>query len=114
MNDMFRGVLLVLLAAMISSISQVMLKKSSGKAYPSKVREYLNLLVIGGYILLLGTTFITISAMRRLPLSFVLALEASGQVFVPVLSSIFLKEPITMRKYVGMGTIIAGILIFSL
>lgn len=40
-------------STLISSLSQVMLKKSAQKTYPSKIREYLNPLVIIAYGLFL-------------------------------------------------------------
>ena len=40
--------LLMLLSETIASTSQVLLKKSAQKEYPSFIREYLNALVIGG------------------------------------------------------------------
>lgn len=44
-------VLLFLLSVLVSSVSQVLLKKSAGKIYGSKFREYLNLPVMTAYSL---------------------------------------------------------------
>ena len=45
--------LFILFGTFISAISQVMLKKAAMKTYPSKIREYLNPLVISAYLILL-------------------------------------------------------------
>ena len=50
----------MLLAELIASTSQVLLKKSAEKNYPNIVREYLNALVIGGYMLLVLSMVISI------------------------------------------------------
>ncbi len=51
---------LMILAQIIAATSQILLKKSAGRSYPSFVREYLNGLVIGGYALLLVSMIIVI------------------------------------------------------
>lgn len=98
----------------ISSVSQIMLKKSAGRTYPSKLKEYMNPLVAIAYILFFGCTFIGMYALKVVPLSMSPVLEASGYIFVAVLSRIFLKEKISKKKMLGLGVIICGILVYSL
>lgn len=106
--------LIMVLSALISAVSQIMLKKSAKKQYPSKLREYLNPLVIIAYGLFVGTTLISIYALKVVPLSMSPILEASGYIFVAVLSYIFLKEKMTRKQLVGMFLILAGIVVYSL
>ncbi len=106
--------LIMIASVLISSVSQIMLKKSAQKQYPSKIKEYLNPLVIIAYILFFGCTLITMYALKVVPLSMSPVIEASGYIFVTVLSFIFLKEKFTRRQVVGMVLIIMGIIIFSL
>lgn len=49
---------LALTGVFVSAVSQVMLKKAALKKYDSKIKEYLNPLVIFAYILFVGTTFL--------------------------------------------------------
>ena len=91
-----------------------MLKKSAEKQYESKLKEYLNPLVIIAYILFFGTTFISMYALKVVPLSMAPILEASGYIFVAVLSYIFLKEKLTKKQLIGMALILAGIVVYSL
>ena len=101
-------------ATLISSFSQIMLKKSAQKTYPSRIREYLNPLVITAYGLFFGCTLLSMYALKVVPLSMSPILEASGYIFVAVLSFIFFKEKLTKRQIVGMVLIIGGIVVYSL
>lgn len=98
----------------ISAIAQIILKKSAGRKYESKIREYLNPYVIISYAIFFGATFCTIYAYKGVPLSFGPILAASEYVFVAVLSKLFLKEKINLKKFIGLSIIIAGIIVYSL
>jgi len=113
-NQKIIGIGMVLAATLIASVSQILLKRSANAAHKSRYAEYLNIFVILGYGLLLATTVINVFALRRIPLSMAVALDASGQVFVPVLSCLFLHERLNRRKILGMTVIIVGICIFAM
>ena len=108
------GVSLILLATFITAVSQIMLKKSAQKTYKEQIEEYVNPLVIGGYILLLGTTLISVLALRFIPMTLAAALDSTGQIFVPMLSFLILKERINRQKLIGMAVIIIGLVIYFL
>lgn len=101
-------------SVLLSSFSQILLKKSAQKQYPSKLKEYLNPLVIFSYGLFFLCTFITMYALKVVPLSMSPILEASGYIFVAVLSFIFFKERLTKKQLLGMTLIILGIVIYTL
>lgn len=105
---------IMLLSVFISSISQLLLKKSAQKKYGSRIKEYLNPLVICGYFLLFLCTFITMFALKVIPLSMGAIIESAGYIFVAVLSYIFFKEKLTKKQLLGIALIIIGIIIFSL
>lgn len=105
---------MIVIAVLISSFSQIMLKKSAQKKYISRIREYLNPLVIIAYILFFGCTLISLFALRVVPLSMQPILEASGFIFVAILSFIFFKEKLTRKQVLGMTLIIGGIIIYTL
>ena len=109
---LFSGI--IVLSAFISSVSQIMLKKSAQKTYPSRLREYLNPLVIVAYGMFFGCTLISMYGLKVVPLSMAPALEATGYIFVAVLSYIFFKEKLTKRQLAGMALITAGILVSTL
>ena len=105
---------LIILSTLISSFSQIMLKISAGKIYSSRLKEYLNPWVITAYILFFGCTFLTMYALKVVPLSMAPVLESSGYIFITILSRVFLREKITGKKLLGLFIILTGILIYSL
>lgn len=105
---------IMIISTLISAFSQILLKKSAQKTYPSKIKEYLNPLVIIGYGLFFCCTLITLYALKVVPLSMAPILEASGYIFVAILSYIFFKEKLTKKQLLGMILIIGGIVIYTL
>lgn len=106
--------LIMVSGSLIASVSQILLKKSAQKEYPNKLREYLNPLVIIAYAMFFGTTFISMYALKVVPLSMGPILESSGYIFVAILSFVFLREKMTKRQIVGMALIVVGIVVYSL
>lgn len=101
-------------SVLLSSFSQILLKKSAQKQYPSKLKEYLNPLVVFSYGLFFLCTLITMYALKVVPLSMSPILEATGYIFVAILSYIFFKEKLTKKQLLGMILIISGIVIYTL
>ena len=114
MSELALYSLIMVSGCLVAAFSQIMLKKSAEKQYESKLKEYLNPLVIIAYILFFGTTFISMYALKVVPLSMAPILEASGYIFVAVLSYIFLEEKLTKKQLVGMALILVGIVVYSL
>lgn len=98
----------------MSSVSQILLKKSAGKSYESALREYLNPLVIIAYGLFFGSTLVTVIAYKYVPLSMGPILEATGYIFVTVLGYFILKESVSRKKVLGIILILAGIVVYNL
>lgn len=114
---MYKYFIMMLLAELIASSSQIFLKMSSKKSYPSAIREYLNCLVIGGYSLLMVSMVITVDFgynKDKLGYMGTVVMEPISYVFVLILSRIVFKEKISKRKIVGMSLIICGIALFFL
>lgn len=106
-------VAIFLFSVLISSISQILLKSSADRQYKNALQEYLNPKVIIAYAMFFAATLITILAYRYVPLSMGGILEASGYIFVAVLSYFFLHEKIGKRKLMGLLLILGGIIIFN-
>lgn len=100
-------------SVLISSVSQILLKKSANKTYENRLKEYLNPLVIVAYIMFFCSMMITMYCYRFVDVSAGPILESAGYIFVAVLGYIFLKERFTKKKIIGMAVIIAGIALFS-
>ena len=76
MNDVY--IVIFLLSVLIAAISQILLKRSAGKQYTSKAREYLNVRVIAAYALFFLSSLLTVLAYRGVPLSMGPVLETTG------------------------------------
>lgn len=98
----------------ISSVSQILLKKSADKTYDSRLKEYLNPLVITAYGMFFCSMLITMYCYRYVDVSAGPILESAGYVFVAVLGAVFLKERFTAKKIVGILVLLSGIALFSL
>jgi len=102
------------LSVFLASCSQILLKKSAQKKYDSKIKEYLNPLVIGAYAVFAITAVMSVVAYKVVPLSLGPVIETTGYIHIAILSLIFLKEKMTRRKAAGTLLIILGIVVFSL
>ena len=103
-----------LLGVFVAAISQVMLKKSAQKEYPSVMAEYLNPLVIFAYVLFVGSSLLSVLAYRGIPLSMGPILEATGYFYVTFFGVTIFHEKLNSRKLLGLAVIIAGIVVYSL
>lgn len=107
-------IFLFLISVMISSVSQVILKKKANVKCESWIKEYLNVPVILAYSMFFGASLLTVLAYRKVPLTLGPVLESTGYVWVAFWGYFFLKERISKRKLVGIGLIIIGILVFNI
>lgn len=114
MNSDRRYVLLYLFSVLVSSVSQIILKKSANVEHGSVLREYLNPRVIGAYALFFLSSFCTMLAYRGVPLSLGPVLETTGYIWVTLLGLLCLGEKVNGKKWMGLGLIVAGILVFSI
>ncbi len=104
----------LLFGVFISSISQVMLKKSAMKKYDSKIKEYLNPLVIFSYIIFFVATFLTIFAYKGIPLSMGPVLESTSYIYVTIFGVKIFNEKITKFKIIALILILLGICVYSI
>ena len=109
-----RYVLILLLGVFLSSVSQVMLKKSSMRQYPSRIREYCNPLVITAYSIFFGTTFLTVYGYRGVPLTMGPVLEATGYFYVTFFGAVFFNEKPSRKKICALSLIVLGIVIYTI
>lgn len=103
----------LLVGVFLSAISQVMLKKAAMRQYSSRLREYLNPLVIFSYTIFVGTTFLGIYAYKGIPLSMGPVLEATSYIYVTIFGVTIFKEKLTWRKLAALLLIVAGIVVYS-
>jgi len=104
--------LLGIISVTIASFSQILLKKGAMTKHDSFIKEYLNVCVITGYIMMFGSVFLTMIVYRGMDFMNVPVLEAIGYVLVPVLSYFFFREALTKKKIIGIVCILIGIFIY--
>ena len=105
--------LLMIVGVFINSVSQMMLKKSALKTYPNKIREYLNVLVVGAYFISTAVTLLFSYTYKVIPLSLGPVLEASGYLFVTFWGLTVFGEKLNRKKVIALGLIIVGIVVSS-
>ena len=105
--------LFVILGIFACSCSQILLKNSATREHKSWLASMLNWRVILAYAIFFGSMLINVAAMRHgLNLKELPALEASGYIFVPILSFFFLQEKIGWQEIFAMLLIVGGIIVF--
>lgn len=106
-------ILVSIFAVFISAVAQMFLKKSAKQEHKSWIYEYLNVLVISGYGILMVALLLNIYAMHKgVELKTLMAIEALGYLFVPTLSYFVFKEKISKRKILAIALIIVGVVVF--
>ncbi|NLO84862.1 MAG: EamA family transporter [Clostridiales bacterium] len=105
------GVIIYLITPLVSALSQLILKKAADNPKYKGVATYLNFPVIFAYGLFFGCMLLNVVALRTLDLTTASVLEASGYLYVMLLSYFFLKEKISRRKLIGNLVIILGIVL---
>ena len=111
---MLKYILIFLFSVLISSVAQIILKKSAGKKHDSFIKEYLNFRVMGAYLIFFLSTLLTMYAYTGVPLTLGALLESAGYIYIPILSFFILKEKITPRMVVGSLFIICGIIVYNI
>ncbi len=105
--------LFVILGIFACSCSQILLKNSATREHKNWLASMLNWRVILAYTIFFGSMLINVAAMRRgMNLKELPALEASGYIFVPILSFFFLQEKIGWQEIFAMLLIVGGIIVF--
>jgi drug/metabolite transporter (DMT)-like permease len=113
MSEVTTYALFALFGTFVASIGQVMLKKSANRSYSSPLREYLNPLVIGGYVLFVGSTLLSTYAYKVIPLSMGPILDATGYIYVTLFGVTIFHEHLGWKKVLALALIILGIVIYS-
>ena len=111
MNELYLHLAILVLGVLISSFSQIILKKAAVDQKSGFAAYFLNLKVLSAYMLLFCATLLSVVALRVVPLVFSPIAEGLGQVFVLSLSFLLLGEKISKKKLCGVAVIITGIFI---
>ncbi len=117
-GSMFSGlekyIAIWIISVFISSVAQIMLKVEANRDHSSRIKEYLNPMVIGSYAIFFLSTFLTMYALKYVPLTYSPIIEPLSYIFVPVIGVLVLKEKISKRRLLGMLIMFVGIAVFSM
>lgn len=105
--------LLVISSVFAAACAQMLLKQGARKQYATLWRQYANMWVVGGYLTMGGCMLLNVFCMSRgVQVKEIGAMESVGYLFVPLLSWLFFKEPMTMRKAGAVAIIMVGVVVF--
>ena len=108
------GIFLAILAAVLASYSQILLKKGSGIEADTVWQMYCNHYVCVGYIFMLAAMGLNILAYTELDYMLGNILNTLTYLLVILLARLILKEKIQLMQYVGMIFILMGITLYHL
>lgn len=106
--------IIAILSGVLSSFSQILLKKSAERKKNTVLGEYLNLYVITGYAITAICMFLMVIAYKGIPFKYGAVLESLVYLYIMILSKLFLNEKLTKKKIAGNVIIVVGVIIFSL
>ncbi len=98
---------------MLSSFSQILLKKGALKGRKGILSQYFNWQVLIGYGITFLCMLLIVFAYRGMPYKLGSVLDALGYVYIMIFSKLFLNEKITRNKLLGNVFIIVGVIIFA-
>lgn len=104
----------MLASALITAVSQILLKISANRSYRHIIFEYLNPNVIisyTGYVLVL---IINVLIYRTMDYRYGVVINSLATILIMVLSKMILKETMTKKKIIGNSLILLGIACFTL
>ena len=105
--------LLVIVSVLAAAGAQMLLKRGAQEQYPSFIRQYFNLWVIGGYGIMGASLLLNIFCLSHgVQVKEISIIESLSYLFVPVLSWVFFKERITWRKIGAIMVVMVGVIVF--
>ncbi len=111
---MVASYLFAIAAVLISSASQVLLKKKANQAPKRFWEKFLNAPVIISYVLLFGSMALNSLALRKMDMAVLPCITATSFLWIMLLSAVFLGEKPTKRKVIGIAMILLGVVVSHL
>ena len=103
---------IMVLCALLSAFSQILLKKSTLEKHNSLIGNFLNTKVITAYAIFALTLFLNIYAFTGIPYKLASVLNASAYLFTMLLSVWLLKDKLSWKCVLGNCLIVTGIVIY--
>ena len=115
------GVNLAILLAVpvLTALGQVLVIKGALRLIPDQgktalVRSLVNAPLMGGALAVLGTPLLYFSALEKVPLLYAYSFSALAYPLVLLGARWFLKEKLTLRHWLGIVSVCAGLIVWNL
>ena len=106
--------LLVFIASFLGSFGAVFLKSGAGRLHRNLTSLFLNWRLALGVGFSLMSSFFFVLGVRRGELTVLYPMVSLGYVWTLLWSRLFFKERMTRNKFLGIGLVLAGILLLNL
>ena len=104
---------IVILSVFAAACAQMLLKQGARMNYTTWWRQYINVWVIGGYVIMACSLVLNIFCMSRgVQVKEVSVIESLSYLFVPTLAFFLFNEQLAKRKLCAIIIIIFGIIMF--
>ncbi|MFB3779414.1 MAG: multidrug efflux SMR transporter [Bryobacteraceae bacterium] len=114
MRTPISSMLLVLMASFIGSFGAVFLKSGAGRLHRPIRRVLVNWRLAVGVAFYLVSSFFFVLGVRKGELTILYPMVSLGYVWTLVWSRLFFKESMTRNKVLGIGLVLAGIILLNL
>lgn len=105
---------LAISAAGLSAVAHLLMKAGAARSHgKDAVRWWLNPMALAGYGIMFGVTLLNLAAFKVLPIKFGVVLQPLVLLLVVVGARAFFHEPIRRPTLVGLGLIVAGVVVFN-
>lgn len=105
---------LLVTAVIVSTVSQLLLKRGAMRQSKGFLDDYLNPWVICGYGLMVISTLCIVFAYKGVDYKNGPVIESLGFVLVMLFGRVFFNERLSKKKIAGMSLVLAGIVVFYL
>lgn len=110
---MNKFILIKVISVVVASISQIFLKISANKIYESKIKEYLNPLVIIAYGFFFFSMLIGMYSLKGITVSSSMIIESLSYILIPIFGFLFFEERLNSYQYAGIVIILLGIMVYN-
>jgi len=114
MKKRTKALLIILLCTLFTSFGQVLLKAGANSLSPTLQGTLLNISLIIGILFYIIAAGLLILAMKYKELSFVYPIIATSYIWVSLLAAFFFNEPLSTLKWLGILTILLGVIFIGL
>ncbi|MEM2089627.1 MAG: EamA family transporter [Candidatus Pacearchaeota archaeon] len=112
-TSVFIILLLVLFCALLGASGQLLFKLASTEFSFNPLTWFKNFYFLLGILFYAIATVLFVWALKHGNLSILYPIIATSYIWVTIFASVLLKEPFTPLKWIGIGLIVAGVILIA-